>query len=156
MKWHYILFTEVNKLYNIQPPIHTQPLCNLRRRDEILIHRLRIGHTHLTHSYLLKQEAQLMLWNARASHTYCALPELMKTHNYNLPVQSIHQIFPLAEYAYYPINAFANSVGRDIGLRIWKWFCVIQANGVSNIDQIWRGCTRCWVQSTVQIWCIYV
>ena len=45
---------------------------------------------------------------------------------------------------------------RDIGLRIWKWFCVIQANGVSNIDQIWRGCIRRWVQSTVQIWCIYV
>ena len=45
-----------NKLYNIQPLIHTQPLCNLPRRDEILIHRLRVGHTHLTHSYLLKKE----------------------------------------------------------------------------------------------------
>ena len=31
---------------------------------------------------------------------------------------------------------------RDIGLRIWERFCVIQANGVSNIDQIWRGCSE--------------
>ena len=45
---------------------------------------------------------------------------------------------------------------RDIGLRIWKRFCVIQANGVSNIDQIWRRCIRSLVQSTVHIWCIYV
>ena len=34
----------------------------------------------------------------------------------------------------------ALSTFRDIDLRIWKRFCVIQANGVSNIDQIWRGC----------------
>ena len=28
----------------------------LTRRDEITIHRLRVGHTHLTHSYLLHKE----------------------------------------------------------------------------------------------------
>ena len=28
----------------------------LPRRDEITIHRLRVGHTHLTHSYLLHKE----------------------------------------------------------------------------------------------------
>jgi hypothetical protein len=28
----------------------------LPRRDEILIHRLRVGHTYLTHSYLLRRE----------------------------------------------------------------------------------------------------
>ena len=42
-----------------------------------------------------------MLWNARAPHIYCALPELTKTHNYNLPVQSIHQIFQLATLVSY-------------------------------------------------------
>jgi len=26
------------------------------RRDEVVLHRTRIGHTHLTHSYLLKRE----------------------------------------------------------------------------------------------------
>ena len=56
-----------------------------------------------------------------------------------------------AKFGYSALNKF-----RDIGLRIWKRFCVIQANGVSNIDQNWRGCKRRWVQSTVQIWCIYV
>ena len=29
-----------------------------------------------------------MLWNARAPHIYCPLPELTKTHNYNLSVYS--------------------------------------------------------------------
>ena len=49
----------------------------------------------------VKQEAQLILWNARAPHIYCALPELTKTHNYNLPVQSIHQILQLATLVSY-------------------------------------------------------
>ena len=49
----------------------------------------------------ISQEAQLMLWNARAPHIYCALLELTKTHNYNLPVQSIHQIFQLATLVSY-------------------------------------------------------
>ena len=31
-------------------------MYNLPRRDERLIHRLRIGHTHLTHSFVLKRE----------------------------------------------------------------------------------------------------
>ena len=42
-----------------------------------------------------------MLWNARAPHIYCALPELTKAHDYNLPVQSIHQIFQLATLVSY-------------------------------------------------------
>ena len=40
-----------------------------------------------------------MPWKARASHIYCALPELTKTHNYNLPVQSTHHIFQLATWS---------------------------------------------------------
>ena len=28
----------------------------LSRKDEVVLHRLRIGHTHLTHAYLLKEE----------------------------------------------------------------------------------------------------
>ena len=57
----------------------------------------------------------------------------------------------LAKFGYSALSTF-----RDIGLRIWKRFCVIQTNGVSNSDQIWRRCIRGGVQSTVQIWCIYV
>ena len=45
-----------NKLYKIQPVIKPIVLRHLPRRDEIIIHRLRVGHTHLTHSYLLHKE----------------------------------------------------------------------------------------------------
>jgi ribonuclease HI len=45
-----------NKLHHIQPQVYSQTIYNLPRRDEILIHRLRVGHTHMTHSYLLKKE----------------------------------------------------------------------------------------------------
>lgn len=46
-----------NKLHHIQPSIHPLPSVSLPRRDEILIHRLRVGHTHLTHRHLLRREA---------------------------------------------------------------------------------------------------
>jgi hypothetical protein len=39
-----------NKLFKIQPAIKSSVVIRLPRRDEILIHRLRVGHTYLTHS----------------------------------------------------------------------------------------------------------
>ena len=45
-----------NKLHAIQPTIKPVVLVRLPRRDEVLIHRLRVGHTYLTHSYLLHRE----------------------------------------------------------------------------------------------------
>lgn len=45
-----------NKLHEIQPVIKPPVFYGLPRRDERIIHRLRIGHTYLTHSYLLKRE----------------------------------------------------------------------------------------------------
>jgi len=43
-----------NKLHAIRPNIgdYKQKTC-LSRRDTVLVNRLHIGHTHLTHSYLL-------------------------------------------------------------------------------------------------------
>ena len=56
-RWQQSWDTEANnKLHGIQPLIHTQPIYSLPRRDERLIHRLRIGHTHLTHSFRMKKE----------------------------------------------------------------------------------------------------
>ena len=49
-----------NKLHSIKPKLGEWPpgyKINTRR-DEVVITRLRIGHTHLTHSYLLKREDQ--------------------------------------------------------------------------------------------------
>jgi hypothetical protein len=45
-----------NKLFKIQPVIKSVTVNRLPRRDEILIHRLRVGHTYLTRSYLLRRE----------------------------------------------------------------------------------------------------
>ena len=56
-RWQQSWDTEVyNKLHSIQPIIHPQPIYKLPRRDERLLHRLRIGHTYLTHNFLLKRE----------------------------------------------------------------------------------------------------
>ena len=98
--------------------------------------------------YFIKQEAQLMLWNARAPHVYCALPELTKHIIIIYRCSRSIKYFNLlhwsviasggrnqrAKFGCRALNTF-----RNIGLRIWKRFCVIQANGVSNIDQNWRG-----------------
>lgn len=56
-RWQQSWDTEANnKLHGIQPLIQTLPIHSLPRRDERLIHRLRLGHTYLTHSFILKRE----------------------------------------------------------------------------------------------------
>ena len=48
-----------NKLKEIEPVVnHHRIVPKLSRREEIILARLRIGHTRLTHSYLLKREDQ--------------------------------------------------------------------------------------------------
>jgi hypothetical protein len=49
-----------NKLRKIQPQIGSVRVYRLPRRDELIIHRLRLGHAHLTHSHLLKGESPPM------------------------------------------------------------------------------------------------
>ena len=91
-----------NKLYNIQPLIHTQPLCNLPRRDEILIHRLRVGHTHLTHSYLLKKEQLPQCTNCKVPLTIqhilidCAQYTSQRIKFYNVP--TLYDLFKKIPY----------------------------------------------------------
>jgi hypothetical protein len=45
-----------NKLNHIEPIVNCKKSYKLPRRDELIIHRLRIGHTHLTHAFLLNKE----------------------------------------------------------------------------------------------------
>ena len=45
-----------NKLHSFEPKVNISKSFQLPRRDELIIHRLRIGHTHLTHAFLLKKE----------------------------------------------------------------------------------------------------
>jgi len=47
-----------NKLYSVQPVVGHSVSSSLGRYDSVLINRLRIGHTRLTNSYLLKGESQ--------------------------------------------------------------------------------------------------
>ena len=56
-KWQQAWNLETNnKLHGIQPMVNITQAYRLPRRDEILIHRLRIGHTYLTHGHLLRAE----------------------------------------------------------------------------------------------------
>ena len=45
-----------NKLRNIDPDVKVTKTYRLPRRDECIIHRLRIGHTYITHGFLLRKE----------------------------------------------------------------------------------------------------
>ena len=56
-------YSTSNKLRNIYPtlPINSNyPKAQLTRHEQTLYNRLRIGHTYLTHSYLLKDEDPLI------------------------------------------------------------------------------------------------
>ena len=49
----------VDKLFQIQPTLgEWRPALRKSRREQVVISRLRIGHTRLTHSFVLKQEPQ--------------------------------------------------------------------------------------------------
>ena len=53
-RWNTIAF---NKLQTVKPQIGETELKNIvKRREEGVLHRARMGHTHLTHSYLLRGE----------------------------------------------------------------------------------------------------
>jgi hypothetical protein len=63
-----------NKLHCIKPVIGPFAKTSLPRRDEVVIHRLRFGHTHLTHGYLLRRSWLLSVILATCHlqwNTYC-------------------------------------------------------------------------------------
>ena len=64
-----------NKLHAIEQTANITRSYRLPRRDEIIIHRLRIGHTLLTHGYLLKRAAHLNVvrakLNSQLNTSYC-------------------------------------------------------------------------------------
>ena len=51
-------FCDTSKLYSIQNKVNKSSNIILKRQDEVIIYRLRIGHTKLTHNYLLNREFQ--------------------------------------------------------------------------------------------------
>ena len=45
-----------NKLHSVKPLLGYSSLSSLSRQDAVVLRRLRIGHTRLTHSYLLNRQ----------------------------------------------------------------------------------------------------
>lgn len=66
-------------LHMIQPKIHNSPQISLGRKDKTVVRRLRIGHTKLTHSYLMSSENQ---------------PKCEHCHNTRLTVEHLLSICP--------------------------------------------------------------
>ena len=57
-----------NKLHSVKPLLGYSNLSSLSRQGAVVLRRLRIGHTRLTHSYLLNRQDQ-----PQCSHCDCAL-----------------------------------------------------------------------------------
>ena len=55
MSWDRATF---NKLHEVKPFLGKNTIYRSLRREEVVLTRLRIGHTRLTHSYLLEREDQ--------------------------------------------------------------------------------------------------
>jgi len=103
-----------NKLHCVKPPLGYINLSNLSRQDAVVLRRLRIDHTRLTHSYLLNRQDQ-----PECSHCDCALTVahvLLEYDHYNVVrqryfnVSSLHELFDTVNVQ--------NILGfiRDIGL----------------------------------------
>ena len=58
-RWDSAHATKPIKLHAIQPIISPFHLTGLTRKEETVIHRLRIGHTRLTHAYLFEQRGPI-------------------------------------------------------------------------------------------------
>ena len=57
-KWQERWNEKDTKLKEILPEIQPFPTNGLSRKEEVVIHRIRIGHTRLTHSYLMERGRQ--------------------------------------------------------------------------------------------------
>ena len=51
--------SHLNKLRHIKPDLTLWAPLNLKRKEEVVINRIRLGHTNMTHSYLMNHAQQL-------------------------------------------------------------------------------------------------
>jgi kelch-like protein 2/3 len=87
-----------NKLHEIKPTIGiTKVPRSFTRRDEVVLHRVRIGHTYLTHSFLLKTEpapecnpCQCVV---SVKHILLDCPLLNNTRFKHFTSTNLHQLF---------------------------------------------------------------
>jgi hypothetical protein len=94
-KWNQTAF---NKLQSIKPLLGETKLHSItKRRDEVALHRRRIGHTYLTHSYLLKRENNPDCINCNCmltiQHILIECPVYSVARLKYFQVNSLHELF---------------------------------------------------------------
>ena len=58
-----------NKLHSLKPYLGYCSVTHLSRRDAVILRRLRIGHTRVTHKYLLSGDSQPLCDKCQCSLT---------------------------------------------------------------------------------------
>ena len=96
---------QTNKLFTIKPGLgELLPglRTNRRKRKEIILARLRIGHSHITHSYLLKgeEEPQCIPCNAplTINHVLVDCVDLAPTRQTYFHVDSLTTLFDTVKF----------------------------------------------------------
>jgi hypothetical protein len=86
-----------NKLHTAQPIIPAATSYGLPGRDELIVCRLRLGHTHATHSYLLKCENPPQCLGCSApltvEHLLVSCNVVKKTRLQFFTESSLHSVF---------------------------------------------------------------
>ena len=93
--WNNAVF---NKLHAINPELELSPALSLiNRRDQIVILRCRIGHTRLTHSYLLTRDDPPICIpcneNYSVKHFLLECHDLAQVRNKYFQVNSLNELF---------------------------------------------------------------
>ena len=98
-KWQILWKNSVgNKLFEIKPVIgQSQPVVRNVRQEEVVLARLRIGHTRITHSYLLKREEPPYCFGCdtlfTVSHFLLECGDFSHIRNKYFHVDTIKQLF---------------------------------------------------------------
>ena len=113
-----------NKLFQIQPTLgEWRPAFRTSRREEVVISRLRIGHTRLTHSFILKQEPQPQCLTCQTTctvkHILIECRAFAVTRKRFFKVTSLTELFENVK-----IDDFLSFL-RETGLyeKIWRIMC---------------------------------
>jgi ribonuclease HI len=105
----------LNKLNSIKKTIGETKFQGIsKRRDEVVLHRARIGHTHLTHCYLLKAEDQPQCDSCHSAlsvrHVLIDCPNLAAARKKFFNVNSLGELF-----SHFPCFNILNFL-REVGL----------------------------------------
>ena len=91
-----------NKLHSIKPILSEwRPAYRMDRKEEVVLTRLRIGHSYATHSFLLKGEEQPMCIPCDAPFTILLnCVDFENAHNKYYRVSTLKELFEFVEKFY--------------------------------------------------------